>query len=229
MSLKSCQVPAHMSTLISLMQRVQDAAVHDYMWFATGQIDAAKWPSFWLKMDGKYDLSISYSTRSKRRKAGAAVCLMYSIQSAKQKRNSIVGWIMLVSEGKGRVHGAEQLNRIDSRNSRVDINGYELVHDGRSWSWQMSFSRRQRLKEQFLRIANRQPERRKLNLACDPPVDLEAEAWLDNLYASPGFRLVRVQVGELFHWARSQWQLRRGVDIKLQPRSFLPYVRRMKS
>ena len=50
----------------------------------------------------------------------------------------------------------------------------------------------------------------------------------DALYNTPGFRLVRRQVGQLVTFARREWErLRPASGPKLNARTFLPYVTRL--
>jgi hypothetical protein len=62
----------------------------------------------------------------------------------------------------------------------------------------------------------------------DRPYDIEIEAVMDTLFRSPGFRLVRRQVGELRAFAREMWNKHfRALSVPLRERTFLPYVRRL--
>ncbi len=209
---------------LTLMQRVQDCAVRGFRLYVTGQVAQEKWPHFAAKMTGKYELDMSDSTRSKRRLRGESVCRLYACPVPEQH----IVWVMMVTDGIGRVHGQEDLKAINQ--VRLEINGYELVHDGTGWSWQMTANRRNYWKDRILEIAKRPPERRKIVIELAPPraYDQEIETVMDTLYRTPGFRPARRQVGRLVAYAKACWKrYRPASDPKIRERTFLPYVRRL--
>jgi len=145
---------------LTYLQRLQDAARNGYAYFVTGEVDLAKWPAMESKFDGLYNISMPKSTRAKRRKSGEAVCLLYGYQSNFNLGMARVAWTLVVTEGKGRVHGREQLKLL--KVDRITVAGYELVHDGVSWSWKMTTARVRYWRERISSIAALQPERRRL-------------------------------------------------------------------
>lgn len=137
-------------------------------------------------------------------------------------------WVMMVTEGKGRIHGQEDLKDIET--SRLELGGFELVHDGVCWTWKMSGRRKRYWRDRILEIARRPPQRRKV--VVEPGevrgFDAEIEAVMDSLYSQPGFRLVRRDVGELVGFAQAAWaRYRPGSGALIRKRTYLPYVRRL--
>jgi hypothetical protein len=122
----------------------------------------------------------------------------------------------------------EQLQDLRQKDHRLATpdGRYELVHDGVSWSWQMSKPCLKKYRERIHQVAA-QPFSRRRQIEIDGVVrDLAIERLQDQLYAEPGFRLIRRQVGQLVRYLRGEWKRLRPV-CGPQPReiSFLPYVR----
>lgn len=211
---------------LTLMQRVQDAARNGYEFYVTGQIERAKWERLEAKFAGAYDTDLPRSTRAKRRRAGCAVALHYGCEPPPYTPEAPVAWVLAVTEGKGRVHGREQLARFDA--ARVELDGYELVHDGVGWSWRLTQRRLNYWRERIHGVAALAPARRKTGFDAGGAVDPDIEAVMDALYHAPGFRLVRRQVGHLVAYARGEWKrLRPNDGVQIRERTFLPYVQRL--
>jgi len=221
------QVLLPLPSLMTLMQRIQDAALHGFRLYVTGSMAAEKWPAFALKMAGRYEVDISRSTRCRRRSAGEAVVILYACaSSAAQGGGQQMLWIMLASDGRGRVHGAEQLRHLE--HDRISVGGFELVHDGKCWTWQMAADRIRWWRQRIVQIAQHPPTRRRLTSDDAGLYDQDIEALMDALYRQPGFRLVRRQVGHLVRFATTQWaRYRPASGPSIRKRSFLPYVRRL--
>ena len=72
------------------------------------------------------------------------------------------------------------------------------------------------------------PAKRREKMRDGVLVDPDIEEVMDVLFNTPGFRLVRRQVGQLVTLAKREWQRHRPSNgPKLLPRTFLPYVRRL--
>lgn len=135
-------------------------------------------------------------------------------------------WVLVVTDGVGRVAVREQLKFIGSE--RIELEGYELVHDGVSWSWQMTRKRFHYWKERIHAVAAKQPKVRGVGEDVEGRFDPDIEQVMDALYHAPGFRLVRRQVGKLVAYAKGEWRrLRPGTSVQIRPRSFLPFVQRL--
>lgn len=209
---------------LTLMQRVQDCSSRGFRLYVTGQIEPEKWAKFEAKLVARYELDMSDSTRSKRRKKGESVARLYGCPVP----GGHVTWVMMVTEGLGRIHTLESLKHIETE--RLELGGFELVHDGVGWTWKMTSARKKYWKDRILTIAKRPPERRKV--VIDPntlrPFDHEIEAVMDTLYSSPGFRLIRRDVGALVAFANASWaRFRPSTGPSIRKRTYLPYVRRL--
>ena len=113
-----------------------------------------------------------------------------------QQSPTRVHWWLLATAGKGRVWEYEQLKEIQK--VRIQIaGGYELVHDGRTWSWKYLESHVQSLRTSIrLAIAHKQDER--------------LQSLIADVYATAGFRLARQQAGHLAAFIRADWIRVRG-------------------
>ena len=211
---------------LTLMQRLQDAARNGFTHYTLGQVEPAKWAKLATKFAHAYETDLSKATRSRRRRAGQAVALLYGASPPPYIEAGKVTWALVVTEGKGRVHEREQLREL--RAERIELDGYELVHDGVSWSWRMTQKRYRYWQDRIREICTKPPARRAVAQRDGVTVDPDIEQVLDALYNAPGFRLVRRQVGQLVTYARREWQrVRPENGPQLHARSFLPYVRRL--
>jgi hypothetical protein len=206
------------------MQRLQDCSTKGFRLYVTGQIDPQKWPAFEEKMVGRYELDMSNSTRSKRRRKGESVVRLYACEVP----GGQVVWSMMVTPGKGRIHGQEDLKDIEK--IRLELGGFELVHDGVCWTWKMTSERKRYWRERIVEIARRPPHRRRVEKEEGSlrGKDAEIEGVMDSLYSQPGFRLVRRDVGELVAFANGVWgRYRPATGPQISKRTYLPYVRRL--
>lgn len=211
---------------LTLMQRIQDAAGNDYVWYTKGEIALEKWPQLEAKFAGRYEIDLSKSTRYRRRRAGQAVCLLYACSPWRRELRPRVTWVLVVTEGKGRVHGCEALREL--RQDRLELDGYELIHDGKGWTWQMTRDRVRYWRERIHAIAAYNPEKRNIGQDMEGSFDVDIERVMDTLYRTPGFRRVRSQVGHLVCLARKEWRrLRPDSGVRIRERAFLPYVQRL--
>lgn len=211
---------------LTLMQRIQDAARHGYHHFTTGQTTPEKWSALGMKFDKLYATGLKKSTRSNRRRCGEAVSFAYGCQSPPHESPRVIRWVLLSTDGIGFVHEREQL--LHMQMARLELDGYELVHDGVSWSWRMTKKRFQYWRDRIHAVAALHPARRTIGEDAAGKFDADAEAIQDALYNAPGFRLVRRQVGELVQFLRMEWtRLRPNTGIQPRGRTFLPYVQRL--
>lgn len=211
---------------LTLMQRVQDAARHGFHGYFVGQVSREKWEKLSLKFAREYDTDMPRSTRSKRRKAGEAVALVYACPPPPWEPSGPIHFVLLATAGAGRIRAREQL--LELQKNRLELEGYELVHDGVGWSWQMTAARYRYWRERIHSAAARPPAQRAFHMEDGLQLDLHAEEILDALYHAPGFRLVRRQVGKLVAYLISEWRrLRPANEPQPRPRGFLPYVRRL--
>lgn len=195
---------------ILLMQRLQDYARLDYRFYFQGEVGLEKLNSLSRKFAQQYDTELSKFQRARRKRSGEAVTqLLIWIPEDSDKARF---WLM-ATEGKGRVHEYETLRDLRDKSNRVSLSDYELVHDGVSWSWRMT-------------QATYSFHQKRLRNAILARNDLLYGVAVASLYQSPGFRLVRRQVGMLARWLRLEWGKLRKEPMPELP-TFLAYVRRL--
>src|SRR5690554_5883600 len=115
---------------LTFMQRVQDAVRLGYPWYVSGEITREKWPALAAKFCSLYECDLPKSTRSRRRRSGEAVTLLYAVEGPDNQSPRMVRWLLAVTDGKGRVHARERLLRFAAQQRCSFIGRYELVHDG---------------------------------------------------------------------------------------------------
>lgn len=219
------------SNTLTFLQRLQQAATHGRFHYTTGEIDLDSYERLARKFAVAYETQLSRQTKQKRRRAGEASSALYAVRlSARPNEHGkiVVYWVLLASEGAGRVHEREQL--MDLRNPKTRLtarNGrYELVHDGSTWSWRLTHMAFNKYADRIHRIASLPPDRRRTIEIDGVRRDADAEKLLDQLYNEPGFRLLRRQIGNLASELRREWRrLRPANGPRLSERTFLAYVR----
>lgn len=213
---------------LTLMQRLQDAARNGFTHYIVGQVELAKWSKLSSKFGVLYETNLAKATRSRRRRAGQAVALLYGANPPPYIEDGKVVWVLMATEGKGRIHERDQQQLRALRAERIELDGYELVHDGVSWSWRLTQKRYRYWQDRILEICTRPPKKRRVAQLRGVAVDPDMEQVLDALYNAPGYRLVRRQVGQLVTFAKREWQRARPANgPQLKARSFLPYVQRL--
>lgn len=204
---------------IYLMQRIQQAIVKGtvtrYTTVETDNLDHAQ--KLLKKFSLVYDTELSSSTKTRRRKAGEATTTAYCYQRQVRENQAQYWLILLASDGVGRVESLEKLVSVTDPRRRIQLDGYELVHDSVKWSWRMVKPTYQYWEKRIRIVCSLPPERRKPK---------EVEALIADLTKVPGFRLARRQVGNLYALLRREWKrLRPATDPLPEFPSFLPYVR----
>ena len=197
---------------ILVMQRLQDAARFAYHLYFQGEFGLEKLPAIAKKFAREYDTELTKSQRSRRKLSGEAVTqfLVWKPDSG----DTVTFWL-LTTGGKGRVMDRETFVDLRDKAHRISLTGYELVHDGVSWSWRMEKTT----------YTNHQKRLRNAMLAKN---NLALEMAIASLFGSPGFRLVRRQVGMLSKWLRGEWTRLRKDNEPMPPLpTFLAYVRRL--
>lgn len=216
---------------LTLMQRLQQAAGNGYFHYTTGHIEREKFDTMARKFALQYESEISRQSKARRKRAGAATSTLFAMPirgNPQQDQPERVWFILMATEGAGRVHVRERLQDLRQRETRLTTpdGRHQLVHDGVSWSWQMTPSHLQKYRERIHQIASLPPPRRRIIELDNIPRDLSIERLQDQLYTQPGFRLVRRQVGQLVKYLRAEWKRLRPASGP-QPRqiSYLPYIR----
>lgn len=198
------------------LQRCQDAA-RSYSCFITGTCPASDAGRLVAKFGKTYETALSPSSKSKRKRSGFAVCSAfgYHLPSGDMR------FALVATEGAGLVHNREKLAKLGE--ARITDGDLELVHDGRTWTWQLKKEAMEKWRERIRREAVRPTTRRQIV----DGVDQDAERLLDDLYALPGFRAIRSQVGELVHYLVGEFRRARPNESTPKPRPFLAYVQRL--
>ncbi len=215
---------------IRFMQRLQQAAVHQHIFYVAGRTDLAGFDRLTIKFADAYGTELSRQTKHKRRLAGEASSCLHGVRQATRSENGqrSVDWVLLVSAGFGLVTRREQLHDLRDPHLRLKSpdQRHELIHDGKTWSWRLTHRSYNQYLDRIHRIASFPPDRRR-QIEIDGALrDADAEILLDQLFAEPGFRLVRRQVGKLVAELRRDWKrLRPASGPQLSERSFLAYVR----
>ncbi|WP_322019316.1 hypothetical protein [Paraburkholderia tropica] len=212
------------------MQRIQQAVVHQHVFYTFGRTDLAGFGRLTKKFADAYGTELSRQTKHKRRLAGEASSCIHGLRLTARNENGqrVVEWMLLVSAGAGLVTHREQLQ--DLRDPRLRLKSpdqqHELVHDGKTWSWRLTHRSYNQYIDRIHRIASLPPDRRRRIEIDGVTRDADAEILLDRLYAEPGFRLIRRQIGKLAAELRREWKrLRPASGPQLSERPFLPYVR----
>lgn len=216
---------------LTFLQRLQMAATHGNYHYTCGNTDLDRYYRLARKFAVAYETELSRQTKQKRRRAGEASASLFAVRRSTipdQDGKIPVFWVLIASDGAGRVHEREKLLDLRNRDTRLAAAGgkYELVHDGKTWSWQLSSAAFRQYQQKIHNVAAL-PARRRQEIEIDGiRRDKQAEQLLDQLYSEPGFRLLRRQVGRLVSELRGEWKrLRSGSGPKLSERTFLPYIR----
>ncbi|MCS3805824.1 hypothetical protein HNO92_003252 [Chromobacterium alkanivorans] len=216
---------------LTFLQRLQMAATHGLYHYTSGDIDLERYDRMAKKFAATYGTQLSRQTKQKRRRAGEASASLFAVRRSTipdSEGKIPVYWVLIASPGIGRIHEREKLLDLRNRDARLTAadGKYELVHDGKTWSWQLSSAAYRQYQQKIHNIATL-PARRRQEIEIDGiRRDKQAELLLDKLYTEPGFRLLRRQVGLLVKEMRGEWErLRPGNGPRLSKRSFLPYIR----
>jgi hypothetical protein len=193
-----------------VMQQLADAVGHGFTWWQFGLVTSHKMRMLRQLFAELYGTDESKFTRYRRRKAGRAAAMLVEYPAGDK-----TAFFLLATDGKGLIHEREKLADATEKKSRIQLTGYELVHDGVTWSWRMSSKTYQNWKDRLTR-------------AISMNNDLELRRAIHTLFRTPGFRLCRKQVGYLSVFYRETWKRLRAKTDPLPPLpTFLAYVRRL--
>lgn len=195
------------------MQRVADHVGRGYAHYTSGRIPQNRWPVLCRKFADLYLIGLGKDARYRRKQLGLGNAVLLGWQDGED-----VGWCLLVTSGDHPAHTLETLQ--DAVLSPVTVTGYELVRTPRAgqskpaWSWRMAAETYQAWRDRIL-VAVRHENMP----AC-------ASLW-ESLYQSPGFALIRSQVGKLVAFFKAEWRRSRKSEFPFAPRP-LYYVRRLR-
>lgn len=216
---------------LTFMQRLQQAAGNGYYHYITGHIEREKFDTMARKFAQLYESEISRQSKARRKRAGAATSTLFAMPvrgHPQQDQPEQVWFVLMATNGAGRVHARERLQDLRQKQTRLTMpdGRHQLVHDRVSWSWQMTPSHLQKYRERIQLIASLPPPRRRIIELDNIPRDLAIERLQDQLYHEPGFRLIRRQVGLLVKYLRAEWKrLRPAAGPQPRQISYLPYIR----
>lgn len=204
---------------IYLMQRLQQAVVKGaatrYVVVEAETREQAE--KLLKKFSLVYDTELTKSTKTRRRQAGEATTTAHCYERPERSEQPRYWIILMVSDGVGRIEQFEKLIEVTNTNRRIQLDGYELIHDGIKWSWRMAKPTYQYWEKRIRTVCALPPERRK-------PQDVER--LIADLAKVPGFRLARRQVGNLYTLLKREWKrLRPSTDVLPPTPTYLPYVR----
>lgn len=206
---------------IYVMQRIQQAVVKGICtrYLVIELEEFPKVEQLISKFNLRYEAGMSSSTKARRRAGGEASTTLYVYRRLeKRKASQARFWmVLLVSDGLGKVVEEENLISVRDTRRRLSLDGYELVNDGKGWSWRMTKDMYQYWQVGIRRVCALAPEKRK---------DIPVQSLIKGLANTPGFRLARRQVGVLFAQFRAEWKrLRPATEPMPTLPTFLPYVR----
>jgi hypothetical protein len=200
----------HTSKIIA-MQRLADNA-RSNTHFVSGTIPLEKWDVLSAKFARQYGTDDSRFAKHRMRKKRLATSVLIGWRQSEL----VVNWWLLCTKGRGLVWSNESLCQIqDEKGRRIQIGGgYELVHDGRSWSWKYTESHYQSLRASIHEAIVKRNEQRLQQLAND-------------IFATAGFRIARKQAGYLVAYIRAEWKRLRSEPMMVVFPSQMLYTRRL--
>jgi hypothetical protein len=187
----------HAQKLVA-MQRLQSAA-RSYSHHTHGVTTAQKYAALEKKFHGAYGCEDSPSSKTRAKKKGFAVTDLIAWQQSPER----VHWWLLATTGKGRVWEWEKLVPIGQERIQA-AGGYELVNDGRTWSWKYRESHIQSLRASIHQAITRKHDDRLRQL-------------IEAIFSTAGFRLARQQAGHLVAYIRADWLRVRGRNEEMPP------------
>jgi hypothetical protein len=216
--------PAVLHPLVA-MQRIADyVGRHGYHWWISGSAHEKKLPRLQAKFSTLYGIALHRNTRSRHKRSGkgAAVFLCYREPNSSPQCDVDVScrWILLVAFGDHPAFAREALRDARTGQGRFHFGPYELVRATRpgsanpAWCYRMSRAYSEAYRDRVIRCARGDPSE---------PVD----PVLRSLHTEPGWRPVRVEIGNLMALLRREWRRRRGHRAPLPTLTRLPYVQRL--
>jgi hypothetical protein len=218
-----------LTKLDTFLQSIQDYIRNGYTQYITRQVTseneldalARKNCAIW-----RTELNASGRHKALRRGESTAVQISYVSRNGKAFYS-----VLLVKPGKDYEILSEDLPFLDAnkKHSRLTIFGYEIYHDGISWTWRMNSKEINRLNKKIEDLTKKPANLHALTQDEAGTRDTKAEEIQDDLYSRPGFRGINRQIGTLISKLRGEWKRYQSSNpIKPTERTYLKYMRRVK-
>lgn len=196
-----------LETKTQFMQALQRAVGDGFPHHTTGTVPLDKVRRLTKKFRDLYLVHLTGQQRWRRKKLGLGNARLFLWR---EKPESDLTFVLLVSEGEHPAHHLEKLKDGRSDGQRLRLTGYELVPHQRegnahhSWTWRMT---KDTVAEWRTRIMTAVRHRNRVDMA---------QAW-HSLHHVPGFGGCRVQVRVLVKLFRAEWQRRSKLPWPLPP------------
>ena len=210
-----------LTSKVVFMQRIADLVRTGHTQYVCGKVPILKANALAKKFDLAYKTNITKLEQSRKRKRGEASARTLFWMPGKDAEE--IMWVLLVSPGQLPAEGEkEKWQDALDRKSRVKVEGYELVRITKPeepkpvYSW--------RYEREVL-----QAWRDSVVHAIRIKRDDELRKHIHNLWRSPGFAGVRMQVKDIANLIKSEFKRSRPNDLMPELPARLGYVRRLAS
>lgn len=202
------------------MQRLADLVRTGHVKFVQGVLVAEKAAALAAKLDGVYHVTAPLRQQSRRRQRADAGARLVMWSPAIEDQ-APVHWVLLVSAGRLPDGSRETWRDALSKATRLEVDGYELVRLTKPeeprpvWTWRYTAAREQAWRESVIQ-------------AIRTRRDADLRQHIHNLWRSPGFAGIRVQVKKIAALIRSEWKRVRSAE-ETMPKipARIGYVRRL--
>jgi len=179
-----------------LMQRLARAAHEGYYYYISGKIHFSRVESFVEKMDKRFNISASKSTRYRRKLENIACAKLYLYPI---EQTTDCWWCMVLTDGEHPEKGSEKWNDCRQRGERLILWGedYELIRKSKDqeksvWTWRIESHH-----FDFLKSETR-------NRCRDKNAGLVSQTAY-SLLRAPGFSMIRTQVKEILDIGKKEF------------------------
>lgn len=205
-----------------VMQRALDSVSQGYVLWTSGTVPLPKAFKLAQKFDLIYDIGADRNKRQRKRKLeqGNAIALWWL---PKEDSVDIHWWLFVSLNGEHPAKKTEQLHDALTPAGRLRIGVYELVlmptkspnPKPRTLTWRFTQSGYESWRTTLRSMVRNHTPR---HLVSDR---------LHALFAAPGFRGIRQQIGKAAAFYRAEWQRVRGSEEMPKPPRHLGYIRRL--
>ena len=213
----------------TLMQRVADYVRTGHVHWTTGEIAIERAPALVRKFARLYDVDLDRNRRFRAKQLGEADAVLLLLQAP--AGGATLRWVLLVTAGEHPAHQLERLDDATTRDGRVHLFDYELLHmakPGRRRTPAASQTSGQARERHPDRLPLQEPEPGRLVLTWRMRAEVYEmwrnralgaarghntfvlETFLADLYRAPGFWGIRQQVGKIVGLLRREHRRRHG-------------------